>query len=71
MEWHAGLRCPSANAALMEKVPVHVLRPVKHFEDKGQLDDYRAWVARMKGERRAFLQKFDVDPKIIAATVNE
>lgn len=57
------------NAALIEKVPAAILRPVTFFEQQGRMDEYRAWVDRMKTERRAFLEKFEVDPAIIAATV--
>ena len=59
------------NAALLEKVPAEILRPVTFFEKAGRMDEYRAWVAAMKSERRTFLEKFDVDADIIAATVND
>lgn len=57
------------NAALLELVPAEILRPVLYYERTGRLNDYREWVARMKRERREFLEKFEVDPEIVAATV--
>jgi phosphoenolpyruvate carboxykinase (ATP) len=55
------------NAGLVERVPADILEPRRWFAAQGRLDDYRAWVVRMKGERRAFLEKFEVDPAILAA----
>ena len=59
-----------ANAALLERVPAEILRPVKYFERTGRMDEYRSWVDTMKAERRTFLEGYDVDPAIIEATVN-
>ena len=51
-----------------QAVPPEVLQPRRHYEAAGRLDEYRAWVDKMMTERRAFLQSYDVDPAIIAAT---
>ena len=59
-----------ANAELIEKVPVEILRPRLFFERQRRGNEYDAWVAKMKSERRAFLEGYDVDPAIIAAVVN-
>jgi phosphoenolpyruvate carboxykinase (ATP) len=60
-----------ANAALLEKVPAEILQPRLYYERTGRMDEYRAWVAEMKRGRRAFLESFEVEPEIIAATVND
>jgi phosphoenolpyruvate carboxykinase (ATP) len=57
-----------ANAALVELVPAEILEPRRFFEKEGRIDEYRAWVSNMKSQRRAFLERFAVDPKIIEAT---
>ncbi|NLI98579.1 phosphoenolpyruvate carboxykinase (ATP) [bacterium] len=54
------------NAELLAKVPKEVLNPMLFFERTGKMDIYKAWVKKMKEERRAFLEKYKVDPKIIA-----
>ncbi len=59
-----------ANAALLEKVPADILRPATYFENAGRGDEYRDWVARMKEQRRSFLESYEVDPAIVSATVN-
>jgi hypothetical protein len=48
-------------------VPKEILNPVLHFEAAGRMDDYKAWVEKMNTERRAFLEKYDVDKDIIEA----
>jgi phosphoenolpyruvate carboxykinase (ATP) len=58
------------NRDLVEKVPVEILEPRRWYEKNGKMDLYRGWVAKMKEERKAFLQKFDVDPEIVAATTS-
>lgn len=58
------------NAALLELVPAEILQPRRLYERTGRMDEYRSWVARMKAERRAFLESFDVAPAIIAAVVS-
>ena len=59
-----------ANAALVEAVGIAILNPKRHYESTGQGGAYAAWVARMKEERHAFLGMYEVDPAIVAATVN-
>ncbi|PRP96305.1 phosphoenolpyruvate carboxykinase (ATP) [Enhygromyxa salina] len=56
-----------ANAALLERVPGQILQPRRFFEESGRMDEYTDWVARMKAERKAFLEKYDVAPAIIDA----
>jgi phosphoenolpyruvate carboxykinase (ATP) len=58
------------NAELVKKVPKEVLNPKLFFEKKGRIDEYKAWVENMKKEREAFLNKFNVDKKIVDAVVN-
>ncbi len=65
----ADLEAPE-NAALFEKVPAELLRPVTYYERTGRMDEYRAWVSAMKTQRKSFLESFDVDPEIVVATVN-
>lgn len=55
------------NAALLERVPAEILQPRRWFETHGKLDEYQAWVERMKTGRRTFLEKFGVDRAIIDA----
>ena len=59
-----------ANAELLEKVPSEVLRPSVFFAKQKRMNEYQAWVAKMKSERTAFLEGYAVDPKIIAAVAN-
>jgi ATP-dependent phosphoenolpyruvate carboxykinase len=59
----------SDSAALVALVPAEILNPVKYYERTGQLGVYRTWVANMNSERRSFLESYDVDELIIAATV--
>ena len=59
------------NAPLLEKVPREILNPRLFFEQAGRLDEYGAWVRQMKGERRAFLERYEVAPGIVRAVVNE
>jgi len=56
------------NAALVDVVPREILQPRTFFEAKGRMDEYTAWVTKMKTERRAFLKKYDVSEAIIQAT---
>ncbi len=55
------------NAALVGAVGAEILQPRRFFEARGRTDEYRAWVARMKEERTAFLRQYDVDEAIVAA----
>lgn len=57
-----------ANKDLVEKVGAEILEPRRWYEKNGKMDLYRGWVSKMKTERRAFLEKFSVDPKIVEAT---
>ena len=58
----------SENADLVKVVPVEILQPRRYYEAHGRSDEYRAWVDKMMTERRAFLEKYEVDPAIISAT---
>ncbi len=55
------------NAELLAKVPVEIIEPRRFFEARGRMDVYRDWVARMKQERRAFLESFGVGSDIVEA----
>ena len=59
------------NAALLEIVPDEILRPRLFFERQRRLNEYEAWVARMKQERAEFLKKYDVDAAIVDAVAND
>ena len=56
------------NADLVEKVPAEILEPRRFFAKQGREAEYSAWVDQMKTQRRAFLEKFEVDPTIVQAT---
>ncbi len=44
-----------------------LLHPRDRFQALGRIDEYDAWVTKLKTERRAFLQSFpDLDPYILA-----
>ncbi|MBI2346281.1 MAG: hypothetical protein HYV03_05255 [Deltaproteobacteria bacterium] len=58
------------NKALLAKVPAEILEPRRFFEANGRAEQYRGWVAKMKTERRAFLEKYGVDAAIIRAVEN-
>jgi phosphoenolpyruvate carboxykinase (ATP) len=58
------------NAELLKKVPKEILNPKLFFENRGQGDQYKAWVEKMKNEREAFLNKFNVDEAIVKAVSN-
>jgi phosphoenolpyruvate carboxykinase (ATP) len=58
------------NAQLMKKVPKEILNPKAYYESKGRMAEYKTWVEKMKTEREAFLNKFNVDSKIVQAIVN-
>lgn len=55
------------NAALVEKVGAEILEPRRWFEKMGRLEDYNHWVHRMKAERKAFLEQFNVERAIVDA----
>jgi phosphoenolpyruvate carboxykinase (ATP) len=58
------------NAALVEKVGVEILQPRRFYERTQRTDEYDAWVARMKRERKAFLEKYAVSSAIVDAVVH-
>ena len=58
------------NAALLEKVPLEILSPRRAYASTGRAEIYRDWVRRMKADRRAFLESYEVDAAIVAATNN-
>ncbi len=57
------------NGELLAKVPQEILNPWLFYEKKGRLSEYADWVQRMKRERREFLEKYKVNPRIIKAVV--
>ncbi|MEE9382809.1 MAG: phosphoenolpyruvate carboxykinase (ATP) [Nannocystaceae bacterium] len=57
------------NRKLLETVPAPILQPQLWFRARGRGDDYAQWVERMNLERRAFLERFDVEEGIIHAVV--
>lgn len=57
------------NKDLLADVPAEILQPRVFFEKAGRMDEYRAWVALMKKDRKEFLDKNAVKPEIIQATL--
>jgi ATP-dependent phosphoenolpyruvate carboxykinase len=55
------------NAPLLERVPKAILSPASFYAENGRQTEYDAWVAKMKTERHAFLNDYDVDADIIEA----
>ncbi len=55
------------NRGLIESVGAEILRPGTYYEGRQRKGEYDAWVARMKQERRAFLESFQVAQAIIEA----
>jgi phosphoenolpyruvate carboxykinase (ATP) len=55
------------NAPLVAQVPAEILEPRRFFEREGRMEEYKAWVGRMKEERKSFLQKYNLDSEIIKA----
>lgn len=58
------------NAELLKKVPKEILNPKIFFVNRGRGDEYEVWVEKMKTEREAFLNKFNVDEAIVKAVSN-
>jgi phosphoenolpyruvate carboxykinase (ATP) len=58
-----------ANAALVASVPLQILEPRRYYAAEGRAAEYTAWTAQMKRERKDFLESWEVDPAIVAATV--
>lgn len=56
-----------ANAALLEKVPAEILQPHRNFSSDQDKAAYKSWAENLHSERKAFLEKFKVAPKIIDA----
>lgn len=59
------------NAGLVGVVPREILEPRRFYQAHGREAEYHDWVARMKQERRAFLEKWDVGPGIVRAVVRD
>lgn len=55
------------NAALVQAVPVEILRPDRMYAEQGRGAEYRAEVGVRHAERRAFLERFGVDGAIVDA----
>jgi phosphoenolpyruvate carboxykinase (ATP) len=53
------------NQALLKAVPVEILEPRVHYERQGRLEEYCAWVAKTKSDRRAFLGRMGVEEAIL------
>lgn len=53
------------NVALRELVPDEILTPVLYYQRHDRMNDYRAWVDRMKEDRRIYLMKMGVEEKIL------
>lgn len=58
------------NAALLELVPAELLQPQRFFAAAGRMSEYTDWVSRMKRERKAFLEKYEVSAAIVEAVVS-
>lgn len=58
------------NAELLKKVPKEILNPKIFYENSGRGEEYRAWVEKIKKEREAFLNKFNVDQEIVKSVSN-
>ncbi|MEE2829887.1 MAG: phosphoenolpyruvate carboxykinase (ATP) [Myxococcota bacterium] len=57
------------NAELVASVGEDILEPRRFYSKAGRMDEYGVWVARMKTERRTFLENYEVSSDIVAATV--
>lgn len=55
------------NAKLLATVPAEILEPRRFYAANQRDAEYTAWVAKMKSERKAFLEKYHVDPAIVTA----
>jgi len=56
---------------LLDKVPAEILQPRRFYAARGRDDLYRQWVAKMKAERRAFLETYQVEPLIVRAACGD
>jgi len=59
----------AANAQLVAAVGEDILEPQRFYAKADRLPEYHAWIARMKSERRSFLESYAVDADIVSATV--
>lgn len=57
--------------ALVEKVPAQILQPKRFYIERGRLDLYEGWANAMKRERRAFLERYSVEPSIVRAACGD
>jgi phosphoenolpyruvate carboxykinase (ATP) len=53
------------NQALLKRVPDEILNPRLFYQRHDRLDEYRAWVDRIKEERRGFLERMGVGEEIL------
>ncbi len=53
------------NRELLARVPEEILNPVLFYVRRGREAEYRSWVAGLKIERRAFLQRMGVPEEIL------
>jgi len=58
IEWETDADFGYDVAKAVEGVPIELLQPRRFYESKGRGDEYRETVARLKSERRAYLEKF-------------
>jgi phosphoenolpyruvate carboxykinase (ATP) len=56
------------NAALVAAVGEDILEPKRFYAKNNRMEEYVAWVSRMKDERKSFLESYSVDSDIIKAT---
>lgn len=59
------------NRGLVEAVGEDILQPKRYYDKNNRSSEYSAWVAKMKAERRSFLEKFDVSDEIIRAVCRD
>ena len=58
----------SENAALVAAVGEDILEPKRFYAKNNRMEEYVAWVSRMKNERKSFLESYSVDSDIVTAT---
>lgn len=57
----------SGNTWVLERVPAEILSPELFYKERGRVEEYRAWVSKMKRERGEFLKKYQVEEAIVKA----
>jgi phosphoenolpyruvate carboxykinase (ATP) len=57
--------------ALLDKVPAEILQPRRFYAARGRQDLYEQWVDTMRKERRAFLEKYNVEAPIVRAACGD